>query len=148
MPFIFNLQTMSTMYCRCRTSQSRPGIIGCGQEVAERAPKATTVLETKQKDEPTMKILDDLKIPTARRIPRWPHHSHKILDVTAKMAQKPRRLYWRRCRHHHIWALPHQTFTLKLEKGYIPPTRGEIHPYSMAWRTQNWGKLMVPMVGR
>jgi hypothetical protein len=38
-----------------------------------------------KKKELPMKLLDDPKIPTARRNPRRPYHSHKSLDVTAKM---------------------------------------------------------------
>jgi hypothetical protein len=67
MPFIFNLQTVSAVHCR--SSESRPDVVGCGREVAERAQKATCVLETKKKDEPPMKLLDDPKIRTARRSP-------------------------------------------------------------------------------
>jgi hypothetical protein len=69
MSFIINLQTISTAHRRCRSSQSQPDVVGCGQKVAKRAQKATSVLETKKKDEPPMKLLDDLKIPTARSSP-------------------------------------------------------------------------------
>jgi hypothetical protein len=34
--FIFNLQTVSTARRRCRSSLSRPDVIGCGREVAKR----------------------------------------------------------------------------------------------------------------
>jgi hypothetical protein len=40
-----------------------------------------------------MKLHDDPKIPPARRGPREPHHSHKLLDVIAEMGLKPGRLY-------------------------------------------------------
>jgi hypothetical protein len=69
MPLIFNLQTVSTVHRRCRTSHSRPDIVGCGREVAERAQKATSAPKTKKKDEPPMKLLDDPKIPATRKNP-------------------------------------------------------------------------------
>jgi hypothetical protein len=68
-PFIFNLQTMSTARRRCRSSLRRPDIVGCGREVAERVKKTTCILKTKKKEELPMKLLDDPKIPTARRDP-------------------------------------------------------------------------------
>jgi hypothetical protein len=34
---------------------------------------------------PPMKLHGDPKIPSNRRGPRRPHHSHKLLDVTAKV---------------------------------------------------------------
>jgi hypothetical protein len=37
MSFSFNLQTVSTVRRRCRTSDSRPDVVGCGREVVERA---------------------------------------------------------------------------------------------------------------
>jgi hypothetical protein len=46
-PFIFNLQTVSVV--RCRSSLSRPGIVGYGWEVAERVKKNTFVPETKKR---------------------------------------------------------------------------------------------------
>jgi hypothetical protein len=45
-PFIFNLQTMSTVRRRCRSSLGRPNIVGCGREVAERIKKTTSVPKT------------------------------------------------------------------------------------------------------
>jgi hypothetical protein len=69
---------------RCRSSLSRPDVVGCGQEVAERVKKTTSVPKTK-KEELSMKLLDDPKIPTARRNPQRPHHSHKPLDVTVEL---------------------------------------------------------------
>jgi hypothetical protein len=42
-----------------------------------------------KKKELSMKLLDDSKIPTARRNPRRPHHSHKPLDVAAEIGLKP-----------------------------------------------------------
>jgi hypothetical protein len=69
MPFIFNLQTVSIARRRCRSFQSQHDVVGCGREVAERAEKATSVPATKKKDEPPMKLLDNPKIPIARKIP-------------------------------------------------------------------------------
>jgi hypothetical protein len=76
-PFIFNHQTVSMVCCRCHSSPSRPDIVGCGREVAERVKKTTSVPKTKKNEELPMKLLDDPKIPTARQNPRIPHHSHK-----------------------------------------------------------------------
>jgi hypothetical protein len=45
-PFIFNLQTMSTARCRCRSSLSRPDVVGCGREVTEQVKKTTSVPKT------------------------------------------------------------------------------------------------------
>jgi hypothetical protein len=59
---------------------SRPDV-GWGREVAERVKKITSVPEIKKKEELLMKLLDDPNIPTIRRNPRRPHHSHKPLDV-------------------------------------------------------------------
>jgi hypothetical protein len=67
--FIFNLQTVSTTRRRCRSSLSRPDVVGCGREVIERVKKTTSVLKTKKKEELSMKLLDDPKIPIARRNP-------------------------------------------------------------------------------
>jgi hypothetical protein len=69
MPFIVNLQTVSTARRRYRSSESRPDVVGCELEVAEQAQKATSVLETKKKDESPMKLLDDMKISTTKRSP-------------------------------------------------------------------------------
>jgi hypothetical protein len=68
-PFIFNLQTVSTMCRRCRSSLSRSDVVGCGWEVAERVKKTTSVPKTKKKEELTMKLLHDPKIPIARQNP-------------------------------------------------------------------------------
>jgi hypothetical protein len=68
-PFIFNLQTMSTARHRCRSSLSSPDAVGCGWEVIERVKKTTSALKTKKKEELSMKLLDDPKIPTARQNP-------------------------------------------------------------------------------
>jgi hypothetical protein len=65
-PLIFNLQTVSTARRRCRSSLSRPNVVGCGREVAERVKKTTSAPKTKKKEELPMKLLDDPKIPTAR----------------------------------------------------------------------------------
>jgi hypothetical protein len=53
-----------------------------------------------------MKLLDDPKIPTARRNPQTPHHSYKLLDVVAEMGLKPERPYCTRRRHYHLRAVP------------------------------------------
>jgi hypothetical protein len=90
-PFIFNLQTVSTARRRCRSSLTRPDVVGCGREVVERVKKTTSVPKTKKKDELPMKLLDNPKISTARRNPRKPHHSHKILGVTVEMGLRPGR---------------------------------------------------------
>jgi hypothetical protein len=65
--FIFNLQTVSMVCRRCRSSLSRLGVVGCGREVAERVKKNTSVPNTKKKDELPLKVLDDPKIPTTIR---------------------------------------------------------------------------------
>jgi hypothetical protein len=67
--FIFNLQTVSTVRCRRSSSMSRPDVVGCGREVAKRIKKTTSVPETKKKEELSTKLLDDPKIPIARRNP-------------------------------------------------------------------------------
>jgi hypothetical protein len=54
---------------RCRFSLSRSDVVGCGWKVVERIKKTTFVLETKKKEELPMKLIDDPKIPTARRNP-------------------------------------------------------------------------------
>jgi hypothetical protein len=54
---------------RCRSSLSQPDIIGCGREVVERVKKTTSILKMKKKEELSMMLLDDPKIPTARRNP-------------------------------------------------------------------------------
>jgi hypothetical protein len=103
-PLIFNLRTVSTARRRCRSSLSRPDVVGCGREVAERVKKTTSVPKTKKKEELPMKLLDDSKIPTATRNPRRPLHSHKPLDVADEMGLKPQRPYCMRHRHHHLSA--------------------------------------------
>jgi hypothetical protein len=67
-PFIFNLQTVSTARRRCRSSLRWPDVVGCGREVAKRVKKTTSVPKTNKKKE-LKKLLDDPKIPTARRKP-------------------------------------------------------------------------------
>jgi hypothetical protein len=57
---------MSTARRRCRSSLSRPDVVGYGREVVEGVKKATSVSETKKKEELPMKLLDDPKILTAR----------------------------------------------------------------------------------
>jgi hypothetical protein len=51
-----NLQTMSTARRRCRSSLSRPGVVGCGQEVDKRVEKITPVSEMEKSDELSMKL--------------------------------------------------------------------------------------------
>jgi hypothetical protein len=97
---------MSTARRRCRSSLSRLDVVGCGREVVERVKKTTSVPKMKKKEELPMKLLDDPKILTARRNPRRPHHSHKLLGVTAKMGLKPGRPYCTRRRHHHLSDVP------------------------------------------
>jgi hypothetical protein len=63
-PFIFNLQTVSTARRRCRSSLSRPDVVGCGPEIVEWVKKTTSILKTKKKEELSMKLLDDPKIPS------------------------------------------------------------------------------------
>jgi hypothetical protein len=65
-PFIFNLQTVWTVRRRCRSSLSRPDVVGCGWEAVERVKKTTSVPKTKKKKELPMKLLDNPKIPIAR----------------------------------------------------------------------------------
>jgi hypothetical protein len=57
---------VSTAHRRCRSSPSRPDVIGCRREVAERVKKTISVPETKKNEELPMKLLDDPKIPIAR----------------------------------------------------------------------------------
>jgi hypothetical protein len=133
------VSTARRRYC---SFLGRPDVVGCGREVAEQVKKTTSVPETKKKEELSMKLLDDPKIPTARRNPRRPHHSHKPLNVAAEMGLKPGRPYCTRRRYHHLNAAP-QTLTLKIENEALktrgealPPTRAEIHRDSMAQRPQ------------
>jgi hypothetical protein len=90
---------------RCRSSLSRPDVVGCGREVAERVKKTTSILETK-KEQPSIKLHGDPEIPTSRRSPREPLCSHKLLDVIVGMGPNPCRVYWRRYRRHHLSATP------------------------------------------
>jgi hypothetical protein len=105
-PFILNIQTVSTACHHCRSSLSWPDIVDCGREVTEQVKKTTSILEMKKKEELPMKLLDDSKIPTARQNPRRPHHSHKPLDIAAKMGLKSGRPYCTRRRHHHLSTTP------------------------------------------
>jgi hypothetical protein len=57
---------VSTAPRRYRSSLSRPNVVGCGWEVAERVKKTTSVPKTKKKEELPMKLLDDPKIPIAK----------------------------------------------------------------------------------
>jgi hypothetical protein len=75
---------------RYHFSPSRSDVVGCGWKVAERVKKTISIPEMK-KEELLIKLLDDPKIPTARRNPRRPHHSHKPLDVAAEKGLKPKR---------------------------------------------------------
>jgi hypothetical protein len=90
-PFNFNL-TVSTARRPCRSSVSRHDVVGCGREVAERVKKTTSVPKTKKKDELPLKLLDDPKIPTARRKPQSRHHSQKPLGVVAEIGLKSENL--------------------------------------------------------
>jgi hypothetical protein len=123
----------------CRSSLSRPDVVGCEREVAERVKKTISVPKTKKKEELPMKLLDDTKIPTARLNSRRPHHSHKHLDVAAEMGLKPGRPYCTRRRHHHHLSAASTNLNPKNEeqspqnKGRtLPPTRAKIHHASMA----------------
>jgi hypothetical protein len=97
---------VSTARRRCRSSLSRLDIVDYRREVAERVKKTTSILETKKKEELPMKLLDDLKILTARRNPLRPNHSHKPLDVVAEMGLKLGRPYCTRRHHHHLNVAP------------------------------------------
>jgi hypothetical protein len=137
-PFIFNLQTMSMGRHRCHSSRSRPDVVGYGREVIERVKKTTSIPKTKKSEELPMRLLDNPKIPTARRNPRRPHHSHKLLGITTEMGLKPVRPYYMRCHHHHLSAVP-INFNPKNEErnpenrgGALTPTRTEIHCASIA----------------
>ncbi|KAK1607395.1 hypothetical protein QYE76_031068 [Lolium multiflorum] len=107
----------------CRSSLSRLDVVGCGREVAERVKKTTSVPKTKKKDELSLKLLDDPKIPTARRKPRRRHHSHKHLDVAAEMGLKTGRPYCTRRHHHHLSAAPTN----------FDPTNGGLNPQNRGW---------------
>jgi hypothetical protein len=78
-PFIFNIQTVPMVRRCCRSSSSRPDVVGCGWEVVEWVKKTTSVSKNKKKkkkkktkkkkkkkEELPMKLLDDPKIPIAR----------------------------------------------------------------------------------
>jgi hypothetical protein len=132
-PFNFNLQTMSTARRRCRSSLSRPDVVGCGREVAEQVKKTTSVSKTKQKEELPMKLLDDPKISTARQNSRRPHRSHKPLDVAAEMRLKPKRPYCTRRCHHHLSVVPTNLDTKNKERslqnrGWSPPIDEDRNP--------------------
>jgi hypothetical protein len=98
-PFISNLPTVSMARRCCHSSLSRPDVVGCGREVTERVKKTTSIPETKKKEELPIKLLDDPKIPTPKRNPRRPHHSHKPLNVATEIGLKPGRPYCMRCHH-------------------------------------------------
>jgi hypothetical protein len=85
------------------------------REIAERVKKTTFVPKTKKEEELPIKLLDDPKIPTARRNPRTPHHSHKPLDGVE--AERP---YCTRRRHYYLNTASLQTLTLKAENNCIP----------------------------
>jgi hypothetical protein len=122
---------MSTARRCCRSSLSRSDVVGCRWEVAERVKKTTSVLKIKKKEELPMKLLDDPKIPTARRNPRRSHHSHKPLDVSAEMGLKSGRPYCTRRRHHHLSAAP-ANLNPKNKK-LIPQNRGRSPPTDGSW---------------
>jgi hypothetical protein len=50
MDIVFTLQAMSTASRHCRSSLSRPTIVGYGQKAAEQVKKTTSVSETKKKE--------------------------------------------------------------------------------------------------
>jgi hypothetical protein len=52
---------------RCHTSSGRSDVVGCGQKVAERVKKSTSIPEMNKKDELPMKLLNDPKILTTSR---------------------------------------------------------------------------------
>jgi hypothetical protein len=83
-------------------------------------------LETKKKEELSMKLLDDPKIPTARRNPQRPYHSHKPLNVAVEMGLKPRRPYWTRRCHHHLNTAPTNLNPKYKERS--PQIRGQSPP--------------------
>jgi hypothetical protein len=119
-------------------SLSWPDVVSCGRKVAERVKKTTSVPKTKKKEELPMKLLDDPKIPTARRNPRKPYHSHKPLDVAAEIGLKPGRPYCMGVTTTTL-APPLQTLilntknrALKTRDGVLSPTRPEIHHASIA----------------
>jgi hypothetical protein len=124
---------VSTARRRCRSSLSRPDVVGCGQEVAERVKKTTSIPETNKKEELPMKLLDDPKIPTARRNPQRPNHSNKPLDVAAKMVLKPGRPYCTRRRHHNLSVAltnldPKNGEQSPQNRGRSPPTKESRDP--------------------
>jgi hypothetical protein len=71
MSFIFNLHTVPIGRCRCLSSRSRHDLVDCERKVVERSQKATSVPETKKMAKPSMKLLDDRKIPTSKSSPWW-----------------------------------------------------------------------------
>jgi hypothetical protein len=124
---------VSTARRRCRSSLSRSDIVSCGWEVVERVKKTISVPETKNKDKLPMKLFDDPKIPTARRNPRRPHHSHKPLDVATEMRLKPGRPYCTRHRHYHLNTAPTNFNSKNKEqrpqnRGRSPPTNEDRDP--------------------
>jgi hypothetical protein len=137
-PFIFNLQTVSTTRRHRCSFPSRPDVVGCGREVPERVKKTTSAPKTKKKEELPMKLLDDPKIPTARRNLRRPHYSHKPLDVAVEMGLKSGRPYCTRGRHHHLSAASTNFDPINKEESpqnrgeALPPTRAEIYHATMA----------------
>jgi hypothetical protein len=49
MPFVFNLQTVSTVHRSCHSFLSRHDVVGCEQEVIDLVKKITSAPETKKK---------------------------------------------------------------------------------------------------
>jgi hypothetical protein len=96
-------------------------------------------LKSKNKEELSLKLLDDPKIPRGRQNPRRPHHSHKPLNIAADIGLKLRRPYCMRRRHHHLKGAP-TNLNLKTENetlkraGVLPLIRAEIHRASMTQR--------------
>ena len=90
MPFIFNLQTVSTARRRWRSSVSRPDVVGCGREVAEWVNKTTSVLETK-KDKLPMKLLNDQKHRTPNLAALYEQREHTNLHTPPSDAKEHHR---------------------------------------------------------
>jgi hypothetical protein len=135
-PFIFNLKTVLTACRRCRSCVSRLEVVGCGREVTERVKKTTSIPKMMKKEELSLKLLDDPKIPTATRNPRKTTPLSQASRRCRQDGVEMGRPYYTRRRRHHL-----QTLTLKTENealktgvGALPPTRAEIHRASMTQR--------------
>jgi hypothetical protein len=102
-----------------------------------------------------MMLLDDPKIPTARRNPRRPNHSHKPLDVATKMGLKPEIPYCTRRRHHHLITAPTNLDPKNRERspqnrGRSPPTDKEPRSTAPPWPKgpRDGRSATAPAVGR